>query len=389
MSANDRPLLLDVSRLIWRRWAGRLPTGIDRVCLAYLRRYRAEAQAVVQGRGMRRILGKRASHRLFDVLQDPGPHFRSEFMRLLPRLLSAPGTALAGRGRLYLNVGHTGLEEPALLDWTRTANVRPVYLVHDLIPITHPEYCRAGEAVRHAERVRNMLANAAGIIANSRATLESLAEFATREALPLPRAVAALLGVESWRPGSGPRENHGGAPTFVMLGTIEARKNHLMLLQVWTRLARRLGPDTPRLVIIGQRGWECEQVVDLLERCQPLQGHVVEIGRCSDAELLSHLQSARALLFPSLVEGFGLPLIEALSLGTPVIASDLPVFREISPGIPTYLDPLDGPAWERTILRYAEEDSASREGQLVRLRNYRPPDWDGHFAVVNELLLQL
>jgi glycosyltransferase involved in cell wall biosynthesis len=389
LAANDRPLLFDVSRLIWRRWAGRLPTGIDRVCLAYLARYRAEAQAVVHGRGVRRILGKSASDRLFDVLAASEPRFRQEFVRLLPKLLSPSSTSWSGKGRLYLNVGHTGLEEQGLVDWIRAADVLPIFLVHDLIPITHPEYCRAGEALRHTERIRNMLATAAGVVANSRATLESLAEFAAREQLPMPEAVAALLGVEVWRGEDEEPAAEPERPTFVMLGTIEARKNHLLLLQVWTRLARQLGPRTPRLLIIGQRGWECEQVVDLLERCQPLQGHVFEVGRCSDADLHQHLRTARALLFPSLVEGFGLPLIEALGLGTPVIASDLPVFREISPGIPTYLDPLDGPAWERTILAYADGGSTARGEQLLRLANYQPPSWNDHFAVVNDWLLQL
>lgn len=388
MSANDRPLLFDVSRLIWRRWAGRLPTGIDRVCLAYLARYRAEAQAVVHGRGVRRIVDKSASDRLFDALAGTEEGFRKDFVRLLPKLLSPSPTSWAGRGRLYLNVGHTGLQEQGLVDWTRAADVRPIYLVHDLIPITHPEYCRAGEAARHAERIRNILLSATGIIANSRATLESLAEFATREHLPMPPAVAALLGVELWRSPPMEAEVQPEGPTFVMLGTIEARKNHLMLLQVWTRMARQLGSRTPTLLIIGQRGWECEQAVDLLERCEPLKGHVFEVGRCSDRELERHLRTATALLFPSLVEGFGLPLIEALGLGTPVIASDLPVFREISPGIPTYLDPLDGPAWQRAVLAYAEDGSAVRQEQLIRLANYRPPTWEHHFAVVNDWLLK-
>ena len=389
MSANDRPLLPDVSRLIWRRWAGRPPTDIDRVCLAYLARYRNQVQAVVQSRGVRRILSKAASDQLFALLTEPGLRFRSDFVRLLPRVLSRSPAALAGRKRLYLNVGHSGLQDQGVVDWTRSADVWPIYMVHDLIPITHPEYCRAGEAERHAERVRNMLATGRGVIGNSRATIDSLAEFAARERMAMPPAVAALLGVEPWRADDGAAVQEPGLPTFVMLGTIEARKNHLLLLQVWTRLARRFGPDTPRLLIIGQRGWECEQVVDLLERCQPLQGHVLEIGRCSDAELSAHLRRARALVFPSLVEGFGLPLVEALSLGTPVIASDLPVFRELSSDIPTYLDPIDGPAWERTILEYAAANSPARRAQLARLADYRPPSWDDHFAVVDDWLLQL
>lgn len=386
---NDRPLLLDVSRLIWRRWAGRLPTGIDRVCLAYLARYGHEAQAVVQGRGVRRILGKAASDRLFKVLAEPGARFRGDFVRMLPKLLSPTSRPLPGKARLYLNVGHTGLQEPGLVEWTRTADVRPIYMVHDLIPITHPEYCRAGEAERHADRMRNILASAHGIIGNSQATLRSLGEFARDQAVRVPPAVAALLGVESWNGLDRAELEPPKLPTFVMLGTIEARKNHLLLLQVWARLAEKLGPLTPQLLIVGQRGWECEQAVDLLERCRALQGHVNEIGRCSDTELLHHLRTARALLFPSLVEGFGLPLIEALSLGTPVIASDLPVFREISPDIPTYLDPLDGPAWERAVLCYAREGSPMRRDQLARLADYQPPGWDDHFAVVNAWLLTL
>ena len=388
MSANNRPLLLDVSRRIWRRWAGLLPTGIDRVCLAYLARYRAEAQAVVHGRGVRRILGEAASDHLFDTLAGNGPAVRKDLVRLLPRLLLPSPASRAGRKRVYLNVGHTGLQEHRLIDWTREADVRPIYLIHDLIPITHPEYCRQGEAVRHAGRIRNILSSASGVIANSRATLESLAEFAASERLPMPRAVVALLGAEQWRGSPSAAEVQPERPTFVMLGTIEARKNHLLLLQVWSQLARQLGSRTPRLLIIGQRGWECEQAVDLLERCQPIQGHVLELGRCSDSELETHLRTARALLFPSLVEGFGLPLIEALGLGTPVIASDLPVFREISPEIPTYIDPLDGPKWAQAVLAYAEDGSVVREEQLIRLANYRQLSWDDHFAIINGWLLE-
>ena len=239
-------------------------------------------------------------------------------------------------------------------------------MIHDLIPITHPEYCRAGEAERHAGRVRNMLASAVGIIGNSRATLDSLAAFAGQDGIALPATIAAPLGTDL----GGKRADRRAAPerpTFVMLGTIEARKNHLMLLQIWARLVRAHGADAPRLLIIGQRGWECEQVFDLLDRSEVLRGAVVEVRGCSDAELDAHLPGARALLFPTLVEGYGLPLIEALASGTPVIASDLPVFHEIGQEIPDFIDPLDGPAWQAAILDYASDSSAAREAQLDRL----------------------
>jgi glycosyltransferase involved in cell wall biosynthesis len=385
--ANERPLLLDVTRLIWRRWVGRLPTGIDRVCIAYLAHHRGKAQAVIQRHGFRRILDEAASDRLFEILLDPPRSVRRDIVRFITRERLI-GTGQPGRGRLYLNVGHTALDEPSYLGWTRAADVRPVYMIHDLIPITHPEYCRAGEAARHVERVRNMLASAVGIIGNSQATLDSLAAFAAQEGVATPAMIAAPLGTDL-RPSDVDPRVPPKRPTFVMLGTIEGRKNHLLLLQIWARLVRAYGAKAPRLLIIGQRGWECEQVFDLLDRSEILRGAVEEVSHCSDAQLDGHLRGARALLFPTLVEGYGLPLIEALATGTPVIASDLPVFHEIGQEVPDFIDPLDGPAWQAAIETYAQDSSFTREAQVKRLAGYRAPTWDGHFARITEWLATL
>lgn len=374
-----------MTRLVWRRWAGRHPTGIDRVCLAYLERFARESQAVVQHRWYRRILDREISAALFELLAKPPGSFRAELIKGALRRGARSGCA--GNGRLYLNIGHTGLDDPGFATWIANAAVRPIYFVHDLIPITHPEYCRAGEEPRHVRRMRTVLGTGAGVIGNSQATIDEVQQFAHAEGLSCPPAVAAWLGTTPLpQPTARDTSNHA---TFVIVGTIEARKNHLLLLQVWTRLARRLGPDAPRLLVIGHRGWESEQAVDLLERSPALKDSVVEIGGCDDRTLASHLAGARALLFPSLAEGFGMPLIEALQLGTPVIASDLPAFREIGQGIPELLDPLDGPTWERAILAYAEEGSAARKAQLDRLKRFRAPTWDDHFAKVESWLAEL
>jgi glycosyltransferase involved in cell wall biosynthesis len=175
----------------------------------------------------------------------------------------------------------------------------------------------------------------------------------------------------------------------VVVGTIEARKNHLMLLNVWRRLVDRLGADAPGLLIVGQRGWEAEEVFRVLDRPGSLEGHVIEFNRCSDEELAAHLASARALLFPSLVEGYGLPLVEALAFGVPAIASDLTVFREIAGDIPNYLSPHDTVGWENAILDYARPDSESRTAQLKRLQGFTGPSWYSHFAKVEAWLASL
>lgn len=383
--ANDAPLLFDATRLVWRRWAGRQPTGIDRVCLAYLEHFGPDAQAVIQHRRYRRILDRKTSTALFGLLAHPPARFRAELVRGALRF--GTWSDCPGKGRLYLNIGHTGLDDRGLRGWIATAGVRPVYFVHDLIPIAHPEYCRAGEEQRHRSRMRTVLETATGVIGNSEATLDELGAFGRAQSLPSPPAVAAWLGTTPL-----PRTDTGDTsdrPTFVTLGTIEGRKNHLLLLQVWTRLVRRFGPKSPLLLVIGQRGWESEQAVDLLDRSAVLKDSVVEIARCDDETLAAHLAGARALLFPSLAEGFGMPLMEALQVGSPVVASDLPVFREIGQGIPELLDPLDAPAWERSIQDYADEEGVRRKAQLDRLKHFRAPTWEDHFAKVGPLLAAL
>jgi glycosyltransferase involved in cell wall biosynthesis len=382
---DDAPLLLDVTRLIWRRWKGRHPTGIDRVCLAYLRHFGGRAQAVVQHERFRRILDRKASVELFDLLDAPTGRFRTRLATKVLRNLT--GYIRNGNGRLYLNVGHTGLDSPGLRSWVSRSGVRPIYLVHDLIPMTHPQFCRPGESRRHEERMRTVLGTGAGVIANSEATLGTLGQFARSEGVPMPPGLMAPLGSKVLRPSV--CEGQSARPSFVILGTIEGRKNHLLLLEIWSRLIDRFGSDAPQLLIIGQRGWQAEAVFEILARSDKLRGHVFELDDCSDEQLAQHLATARALLFPSHAEGYGLPLVEALGAGVPVLASDLPVFRELCGDVPDYLPTRDSSAWEAAILDYARPDGSARAAQLQRMKGFEPPSWEAHFTLVERWLSTL
>ncbi len=387
MTATAQPpgeVLLDVSRLIWRAWERRLPTGIDRTCQAYLAHFGARARLVVQRQAATLILSPRRSAAVAQALLAPAPATRRQLAALIAGAMPGGSRLADATSRIYLNIGHTGLDQPGHRRWIKEKDVRAVYFVHDLIPITHPEYCRPGEDVKHAARMRQVLDCARAVICNSVATRDELAGFAAAQGLPMPAAAVAPLGVEP--PSLAQGAPLVGPPYFVMLGTIESRKNHLMLLQVWADLARRLGPTCPHLHIIGQRGWECEQAVDLLDRAVVLRGLVHEHPRASDSEVAGLIRGARALLFPSFAEGFGLPLVEALALGTPVLASDLPVFRELAGERPDYLSPIDGLGWRDAIQAYATDDAPARAAQMARLAGYAPPDWPTHFRIVETFL---
>lgn len=379
-------MYIDVTRLIGRGLKGRLPTGVDRVGLAYIGQFGPHAAAALRLGSRMLALTPAASQRLFAALIATP----SAPLALLRALLAAlPGLRAAGsmRGAVFLNTGHSGLEREGYGAVLRRLQVKPVFVLHDLIPITHPEYCRGGESVRHVRRIESMLSCGAGLIANSQATLDELRRYAGDRKTALTRTVAAPLA-PAMLPAPASQAPLPG-PYFVVLGTIEGRKNLVMLLQVWRSLREQMGEQAPKLVVIGQRGWECENVLDLLERCEAVRKSVIELGRCSDQELATWLGHSRALLFPSFAEGYGLPLMEALAAGVPVIASDLPVFREIARGVPDYLDPLDGLGWLQIVRDYAGADSARRTAQCERLAGFRAPTWDQHFETVTALLQEL
>jgi glycosyltransferase involved in cell wall biosynthesis len=383
----SREVLIDVTRLLDRRIHGRLPTGVDRVNLEYLRHFGERASALVRYAGQWIELSRRDSGRIFEILLSPPGDFNLLIRWIVAKAFpKSVGRRFPAR-RFLFNTAHSGLENVQYAYRLQQSGLRPIFVVCDLIPLTHPEYCRIGESLRHRTRINTMLGSGHGLIAISAATLGEMAEYARANGFGVPPHIVALIA-----PARLPATNGSvplKSPYFVVLGTIEPRKNHWLLLQLWRQLVERLGDAAPRLVIIGQRGWECENVVDLLERCEALKGYVFEVPDCSDAELASWLSGARALLFPSFVEGYGMPLAEALAMGVPVIASDLPVFREIAGDIPEYIDPLDGKRWREMIAEYALTSNVLRHDQLKRIEGFVAPTWDAHFAQVETLMEQL
>lgn len=298
--------------------------------------------------------------------------------RSLYRMLARRGDPVA-----YVIVSHAHLESPGLVRRLKAkTGARFVYFVHDLIPWQYPEFDTPGWATRVERRARAAAELADGLVVNSEDTRATFLRML--QPTPPSRFVVAPLGVRLPSVVAPPKSNDD--PYFVVIGTIEPKKNHLFLLNLWRQMRVQLGDATPRLVLIGKRGWENENVIDMLDRSTALKGFVEERGRLPDTAAMELLMGARALLQPSFAEGYGLPLAEALTLGTPAICSDIPALREIGRDVPEFIDPLDGPSWRRTILDYMADESPRRRAQLERLKGWRPPAWDRHFERVDTLI---
>ena len=375
-------VLIDITRLLHRFINKRLPTGVDRVSLAYICHYGPVARAVFRHNGGKFVFRPTESATLFKWVMALGAS-GSPKPTLYKGLIT--GCLVQNvKNKFLFNTGHDGLESNAYIDMLKQQRVRPVFMVHDLIPLTHPQFCRVGEGEKHFRRLRNCVRSAAGVVCNSQATLDGLTSLCAEHHWPMPPASVALLATEL--PPLTSSAPLLALPYFVFVSTIEPRKNHLMLLRIWEKLVLQLGALAPRLVIIGQRGWHYEEVVALLEGSPLLKGVVFEVSGCTDAEMVNYLQHSRALLFPSFTEGYGMPVAEALTLGVPVIASNLPVFREFAGEIPEYIDVLDEDAWTAMIHDYTGATSTSRQAQMVRLQQFKRPTWQQHFAEVDKLL---
>ena len=388
-------IALDLSRLLSRAGFA-TPTGIDRVELAY-------ARHLIESGGEHRFVAINATGEIGLLPQDDATRFVEatkamwraggaaaevhEIAALARRLRRAAlfrgARALQARLRAdanaaYFLVSHSHLDRPrGIARLKRTSGARFVCLIHDLIPLDFPEFTSPAQTRRHRRRIGTVAALADAVLVNSAATQLALRHRLDRD---LPTAVAPL-GLDLTAGPSKPAER----PYFVCLGTIEPRKNQTLLLNVWRRLIQEHGAQAPRLLLTGRRGWGSAAIIGRLAGVRPF---VEERAGLSDAALVSLLRGARAMLLPSFAEGFGLPVIEALANGLPVLCSDLPALRESGGGVPDYLDPADAGAWRSAILDYAA-DSPRRQAQFARLSQWRAPRWDEHFAVVNRLLAGL
>ncbi len=131
-------------------------------------------------------------------------------------------------------------------------------------------------------------------------------------------------------------ENSGAGRPYLTVGTIEPRKNHVLLVDAFERIWQR--HSDARLLIVGRVGWLCESLVQRIRRHPQYQRSLFMFNDLSDSELEFCYQHAKAFLFPSHAEGFGLPVVEALQHGLPVLASDIPIHREVGQDFCTYFN---------------------------------------------------
>lgn len=213
---------------------------------------------------------------------------------------------------------------------------------------------------RHLPRT---LREAVRIVTPSEAVRRELA----REGLAPPERIRAIHHGSGQLSAAGPVRRPAWAPErfALFVGTLEPRKNLETLLAAWRLLLRRLH-QPPALVVCGRFGWKDEGLRREIE-AGVAEGWLHQPGYVANEELAALFRSALFLAFPSHYEGFGLPILEAFSAGTPVLASDLPVLREVAGEAALFAPPDRPEAWAERGAELAS-DPALRKDLIARGR---------------------
>lgn len=243
-----------------------------------------------------------------------------------------------------------------------------VTYVHDVSFAVHPEFFPPLERYWMPRVIPGSMRRADSVITVSEF---SKTEIARLYPFAAHKTVVAYNGVDAQFFGQPSPSDPNEAPYFLAIGNLQPRKNLGTLIHAFRLLVERRADLTHRLLVVGADRYGAES---LREHSADLEqyGRLVFMGYVPDAELVPLLCGAEALAYPSVYEGFGLPVIEAMAAGVPALVSDIPVMREVAGDSALFSTPRDPEAWCSALERVAtDHDDRQRLVQLGRTRAAR------------------
>jgi glycosyltransferase involved in cell wall biosynthesis len=299
-----------------------------------------------------------------------------------------PGDVLLVLGSPWFHPFYAQLVEKA----QRQRGLRFALLVYDLIPLRRPEWCDHNLALRFREWTSDIFPLVDTFLTISRSSAEDITQHAQRSGFRLrgtPQPIAIGTGFTS-----PPERPHNSGPDAarahpsqdrlpppgsyaLIVSTIEARKNHVLLFRVWRRLLEEMPPErVPTLVFAGRVGWLVSDLMQQLHNADFLDGKIMLVEDPSDDELKQLYAGCQFTLFPSLYEGWGLPVTESLSFGKPCIISRATSLPEAGGHLARYFDPENG-GEAYAVIRHAIETPEETEAWAEQVRReFRTVTWD-------------
>lgn len=295
------------------------------------------------------------------------------------RDLAKPGDILLVLGSPWFRAGHGKI----IGGLRASLELRVGILIYDLIPIIHPEWCDRYLVKMFRDWYYETVPHVDAFFAISNATVRDMVDWANREGMTLRGSVSAIpIGTGFSEDKAKPRQT-GDLPAgleagsyILFVSTIEARKNHILAFRVWRRLLATMPRDqVPTLVFAGRVGWLVADLMQQIANANHLDGKLMVLEEVDDSTLSALYRGCRFSLFPSLYEGWGLPVTESLGYGKVCIASNRASVPEAGGDFCQYFDPDDLNDAVATIRRAIETPAEIRALEARIATEFRPTPW--------------
>jgi len=266
------------------------------------------------------------------------------------------------------------------------AQIVPIF--YDIIPLILPHSYGPGFSHIYENWLIKTLQISDFAFAISENTKRDIYKYAKDKSYNCPDIYTVRLGEEinstNQNPSFGVKEK-ASEPYLLTVSTIEYRKNHIFLLNLYRYIIEYLNFAPPKLIIVGKQGWADQNIVNQIENDNLLRDYITVMNGISDGDLEYLYRNCQFTLFPSFYEGWGLPVAESLFYKKPCIASNTSSMPEIAPNLVEYLDPLDMDGWINAIIKLNNTDKLNKKIKQIE-EEYKITKWDSTAESIIDLL---
>jgi glycosyltransferase involved in cell wall biosynthesis len=279
-----------------------------------------------------------------------------------------------------------------LYEMKRQYGFRTILMCYDIVPVKFPHFAAETAMEQTFAKYLTDIAWCADLmLCISKNTMRDLDAFLGSVAAPVPLLSVVTLGSEVIA--RNPEISNGTFPelhgkNFILyVSTIEARKNHEVLYRSYVRLVESGEKDIPIMVFVGMLGWSTSDLVHFLRHDPLVKDLFLLCNNVGDTELAWLYENAYFTVYPSLYEGWGLPIAESLAHGKLCLASSTSSLPEVGGDLIDYLDPVDVLGWTEKLRYYfANPDEVQKRNDIIR-SNYQPPTWEAMAEEVYNLAM--
>ncbi len=268
----------------------------------------------------------------------------------------------------------------------RRLNFKLINVVYDLIAVFEPQFFGGMLAVKYTNYLFEAVTNCDLLLPISKSTEKDIMRFCDLIEAPKPITKVIRLGDEISSSEQPKKPEWLRDKNFILcVGTIEIRKNHMLLYYAYKKLITE-GYNVPKLIIAGSKGWFTDDVITLFKHDLSLKDQVIIVNNSTDEELAWLYDNCLFTIYPSFYEGWGLPVTESLARGKIVLCSNSSSIPEAGGILAEYFSPYDANVLSELILKYKDDNAIRKSKEIEIKKMYKITTWENCYISLSELL---